>query len=215
MTLRQLWADLRTQLYEFQTLTKESRLYNNLVSSGVPFEELDSYIRNGCGRKHKNCVIPPQRITEEQLDTLLNMGGRVAGGAAIRKWLYLDEARDFDIFFSDMTAFVKGHLLAFNNPIIDICLYRNEPYELFDIDASKCSYSSSGFVLSYEFKRTMETGISDVELSAIVDPRSSLRRIAKYGESYGLKFPYQKIIMMATTSGIDRKIIDEALKYAV
>ena len=214
MTLRQLWAELRIELYEFQTITRDSQLYRHLSASGVSSERLDAYIRNGCGRKARGCVIPSADETSSQVEKLLDAGGSIAGGSAVRKWLFVDGARDYDVFFPDIVSFVNGHLSVFDNPIIDVCLYRETPYELCDLTASECAYSKAGFLTSRDFDIAMETGVADIKLSAIVDPKSTLRRVAKYGELYGLKFPREKILVLATTGNMDREIAQRALDYA-
>jgi len=215
MTLRQLWAKHRVSLYQFQTLQRNSNLYQYLVSSGVQRSDLDDYINSGRGRKRPNSAPSSFQVTDNQLDGLLAMGGSVAGGAALRSWLYLDEARDFDVFFPNIVSFVKAHLAVYDNPLIDICLYEQTPYELFDLAASKCAYSSSGFSLSSSFEEAMDTGVSDIELEAIVHPLATLRRVIKYGNKYNLKFPRQKILVLATTDSIDKNVVQKALDYSV
>jgi hypothetical protein len=138
----------------------------------------------------------------------------VSGGAALRSYLYLDDARDYDLFFRDMPSFVKAHLAVYDNPLIDVCLYDEKPYELFDLAACKCSYSSAGYDTSPDFDRAMSTGISDIELGAIVHPLATLRRVIKYGEKYNLRFPLQKVILLATTSSGDKAIAARAMRYA-
>ena len=142
------------------------------------------------------------------------MGGSVSGGAALKSLLQKDDVRDYDVFFPNISSFVKAHLAVYNNPIIDICLYENKPYELFDLGICKCAYSLSGFDVSEECKSSINTGISDIELGAIVHPTATLRRIIKYGTSYKIRFPGSKILILATTDGVDQSIAKEALGYA-
>jgi len=215
MTDRKLWVELRSELYEFQTITNKLPLYEKLISTGIHQESLDHYIMNGHGRKKKLSTILPEETTKFQLNNLLEMGGCISGGASVRKWLYLDGVKDYDVFFPNIVSFVKGHLAVFDNPIIDVCLYRNTPYELFDITASESSYSNNGFLNSEKFELTMETGMSDINLSTIVDPQSTLRRISKYGKLYGLKFPVQKVMLLAMTPGIDPDIVKESMEYTI
>jgi hypothetical protein len=215
VTLRQLWAKHRLKLHEFQTLERGSELYDHLVSSGISSRQLDGYIGCGRGRKREGCTPPADSATIHQVAELVRLGGSVSGGAALRSWLYLDDARDYDLFFRDMPSFVKAHLAVYDNPLIDVCLYDDKPYELFDLAACKCSYSSAGFDISPDFDQAMSTGISDIELGAIVHPLATLRRIAKYGEKYNLRFPLQKVILLATTSSGDKSVVSRALRYAV
>lgn len=215
MTLRRLWTKLRLDLHEFQTIEKHSQLYRDLVASGISSKRLNEYIAAGRGRKRQGCAIPVPGVTAKQVRELVRLGGSVAGGAALRAWLNLGEPRDYDVFFSDMPSFVAAHLTVYDNPLIDVCLYENQPYELFDLAASKCSYSSKGFRTDSSFDETMGTGISDIELGAIVHPLATLRRVIKYGSKYDLKFPFSKVLMLATTQGVDKRIAGEALNYAV
>lgn len=215
MTTRQLWVKLRLNLHEFQHIERHSLIYENLILSGVEREKLDEYITSGRGRKRQDCQAVSTDTTIEQVRELVRLGGSVSGGAALRAWLGLEGSRDYDVFFPDISSFVKAHLATYDNPNIDICLYENQPYELFDLSASKCSYSASGFATDSSFNNAMITGISDIELAAVVHPLSTLRRVIKYGSKYNLKFPFEKVFTLIDTYKVDEDISMAALNFAV
>ncbi len=213
MSHRELWAKLRVELHGFQTLEQDSRLFRSLVAAGVDGTQLTGYISAGRGRKKRGSAEQPIEATEKHVQELVHLGGHVAGGSAFRRWMGLDTSRDFDVFFSDLPSFVKAHLATYDNPLIDVFRFEEKPYELFDLAASKCSYSSAGYDLDPSFVEAMETGVSDIELGAIVHPLATLRRVIKYGIHYGFRFPGSKVIMLATTTGVDKDVATRALQF--
>ncbi len=213
MTFRHLWAELRLELHRFQTIKHGSQLYQSLIASGVDRRAVDSYIECGRGRKHPR--ISATENTDRQVQELIALGGHVAGGAALRRFMDLDGARDYDVFFADLPSFVSAHLAVYTNPNIDVCLFKSKPFELFDLAASKCSYSSSGFDVDPSFNDAMVSGISDIDLNTIVHPTATLRRVSKYGARYGFGFPVQKLLLLAATSGVDEAIAGLAMRYAI
>lgn len=213
MTLRQLWIDLRLRVRELQSLKIGSDAYSHLVDSGISECYLREFIRLGRPRK-----ISTQEKTQAETDrdvaTLLDMGGHVAGGRAISEFFGRPSAGDSDVFFNDFATYVRAHLMMLNNPSVDVCLFRDEPWEMFDIAASRCSYSASGFHNSDSFESAFKSGVSSIHMDCIIHPGNTLKRVVKYGSRYNLKFPTPDLIMISVSSKEDCDLVSQAMCFA-
>jgi hypothetical protein len=211
---RQLWTDIRLKLLEYQNLEVGSELFKSLVVAGVNPGALQQFIDVGHGRKHPEAQ-PLHFI--QKIRQLLDAGGHIAGGAAIRAWRNqhcLD--RDVDIFFNDFTQFIRAHLSTFYNSRIDICLFQDKPYELFDLDACCAAYSpASGFDVDPACQQAHETRVSHIRMDCIVHPTATLRRVAKYGQRYAMKFIASEILWLAMVGKVESDIVKEAIKYSI
>lgn len=214
-TPRQLWAEVRLQLHAFQTMKEGDETWDRLTKDGLNSCVLSAFIKAGCPRKDENATPLGKRGLTAFQDQMVEIGGVVSGGSAVRRILGkqgLD--RDLDIFFPSIEIFARAHLAALNHSNVDLCLYRNEPWEFFDLEASCCAIGSLGSSYSPGFEKTWKSGVSDIRLSCIVHPLATLRRIDKYGTRYGLKFPGDKMMLMATSvSASDSVIVGQALSH--
>jgi hypothetical protein len=211
---RQLWTDIRLKLLEYQNLRTGSDLFESLVASGVNLEALRQFIEAGRGRKHPQAQPLPYQDTFQQTHKLLDAGGHIAGGAAVRAWRkesHLD--RDVDIFFNDFAEFVKAHLAAFYNSRIDVCLFKDKPYELFDLDTCCASYNTSKFDIDPACQQAFKTHKSHIRMDCIVHPTATLRRIAKYGSKYSMKFIASEILWLAMVGKVEPNVVKTALQY--
>jgi hypothetical protein len=210
VSLRHLWAELRTELHCLQTLELGSDLHRSLLSNGVDAEALEEWVLSERTRKAPKCAKGQTLDPEEIVQELVDRGASVAGGAALRARLGMNGSRDVDIFVRGLSSFASALLIAWSYPTVDVCLYRNEPWELFDLAAGMCAWSSSGFSCDPRHEESIKTKVSDIELGAIVHPRATLGRIVKYGQQYGFRFPASKVMMMA----IGCPDGSEAMKFA-
>ncbi len=212
MNPRQLCAELRIRVHGLQTIEVDSPLFLDLVASRVDRTALESYIVSGRGRKHSDASPVPDPLDSPLVRSFFQRGGLVSGGAAVRSWLYSDSPnRDVDVFFGDFASFVSAHLDAYRVSNVDVCLYRSEPWELFDLDASCVALGVDGLSWSSEFDRAFSTGVCGVRMDRIVDPVATLRRVHKYGTSYGLRFRAPEILWLAVASGAPSDVVSQAL----
>lgn len=181
------------------------------MEAGVDSASLSEFIQNKCARKSKDASLQDIDLTNSQIHDLLKMGGKISGGAALKKYLYMDNSADVDVFFDDLNQFVKAHLHVYSNKRIDVCLYRNEPYELFDISSSKISFDGSDFKLDKSCEESLVTGISRICFDSIVDPKATMRRVIKYGQIYQFKFLPEEIALLGSIGQVDNDLINEAM----
>lgn len=216
MNPRELRLELLRRLSVLQGLRSPSADFENLVASGVDRPSLSSFVDRGCRRKSVGASRRPAGETSALVSKLVASGGVVAGGAALRKWLYADVPGDTDVFFNDFPSYVSAHLAAQDDLSIDVCLYRRAPYELFDLGISKCSFGSSEFDLDPSCEEALRTGVSDVALGSVVDARATLRRIAKYGARWGTRFDMSQVLTLCAAWRVDdQSAVDGALAFAV
>jgi hypothetical protein len=197
VSLRRLWADLRAELHGLQTLELGSALHRSLLAGGVGADALEEWVLSGRTRKASGCGSSPAAESEALAQRLVDGGASVSGGAALRARLGMEGSRDVDVFVRGLAPFASALLDAWRDPAVDVCLYREKPWELFDIAAGMCAWSRSGFSCDPRHEEALRTGVSDVELRAVVHPRATLGRVAKYGRLYGLRFPAGKVMAMA------------------
>lgn len=209
---RALWAELRLEVHRLQTVEVGSATFHRLLDSGVDESALREYIACGRGRKHPLAAPVPDPASSPLVASLLSSGGSISGGHAVRSWTFSTSPdRDVDVFFGDFPSFVSAHLAAYRVKNVDVCLYRHEPWELFDLDASCVSLSRTGFSFAPEFSEAFETGVCGVRMNRIVDPVATLRRIAKYGSSYGLRFRTPEVLWLAVASRAPDDVVRDAL----
>ena len=208
-----VWLKTRLILSNYQNIKFNSKLYFELIKSGIDKSSLDKFILSG--RKRKSLTAKPanQHTTNKQIDKLLVMGGSIAGGATLNSWLFMESNGDYDIFFPNLLTFVKAHLAVYDNSSIDVCLYDLNPCEGFDLGISRCSYSSGGFKVEPECERALKTGVSSIILPNLINCTATLRRVAKYGHRYGIKFKQSEILFAAALGSVDNDVIKEALKH--
>ncbi len=212
MSSKELWFKLRSKVHELQTLKESSETFENLVSSGIRKKDLLAYIELGCPRKHPSSIMFGLKDLDLIKKDILKNNGYISGGTAFREHMKLigDEKADLDIFYNSFPDFVQNHLRFLNIKNIDICLFENKPWELFDLECSCCSFSGNGWDNSVGFQEFTESKISDIRLECIVHPKASFQRIIKYGKKYNIKFNGSKLYFMASSKGIPEDIIDEA-----
>lgn len=213
MTSRRLRLEILSDLERLKGLQLGSEDFEKLVSGGVNPDALTKYVGDGRGRKSRGAAHrPSKRIVEE----LVDRGGHVAGGSALNEWLFMEASgSDVDVFFSDFPSFVAAHLDTYDNLSVEICLFRDRPYELFDLDASKCSRSASGFDVDTACEEALSSGVSSVCLENVVDATATLWRVRKYGSRYGLRFRPEQILFLASAFKVrDPDAVHEALQHS-
>lgn len=189
------------------------KLWRSLIDSGFSVDTLTKFVKAGCPRKFAGATPLLKEDLKIYKKHVMSDGGSISGGTAIRSFLgQKGEDRDVDVFFRTFEDFAKAHLAAINYSNVDICLYQHKPWELFDLEASCCATSLAGFSCSPKFEEVWETKKSDVRLDCIVHPLATLRRVVKYGDRYGLKFPGDKVALMATST-TEIRIIGQAMKH--
>lgn len=211
MSLRTRWVEVRLRVRDLQKMKVGSSAFEEALASGVDEGKLVEFVKLGCPRKAGDAGRPPWRAAE----ALIESGGIVAGGAAVHRWLGLDgRPRDVDIFFRDFSSYARAHVECLRDPLVDVCLFQDDPWEFFDLDASRCAFDKDGFRNDPAFERAFETGVSGVRMDCVLHPGKTLERLMKYGERYGLRFPGADIVMLCVSAGVSPAVARRAASLA-
>lgn len=179
------WTRIRAKVDAFKTLRRDQALYHDLIEAGVNAQLLDNWL-NGPRTHKKEGSKSSKEALDIVLSCLLNMGGMVSGGAALRKWLKITEStKDIDIFFGHYPAWVQATLIAWKIPQIDVCLYEKLPWEGFDLSPSKLAFNRNEFKISDECRQAIETNTCSIDFDTIIHPVATLGRACKYADRYG------------------------------
>ena len=179
------YAELKGRVLAFRTMDSGTRLCRDLVRSGVDPGALGAFLAGPRGRKRPGSVRPASSAA--LVRRLIESGGHVAGGAALRAWTGSGEAADVDVFFSSFPSWASATLAAYGDPRVDVCLFLEDPCEGFDLGAPMVSVGTSGFRPSARAIEARDTGVCTVLLDNVIHPVSTLGRIAKYA-SRGYRF---------------------------
>lgn len=204
---------MRSLVASFKNIKAGSNLHESLITAGVDEGLLSDFLRSD--RTYKSPHDISVASTLRSVSSLVERGGVIAGGAAVKSWLMMGGVRDFDIFFNDFPAYVQAVLETRQDSRIDICLFEKFPYEFFDLTPAMVAIFKSGFDVAPECEEAFKTGVGDIKLDAIFMPVATLRRVAKYGKNYGVKFTASRIIHVAARYGVRQDVVDEAMKYIV
>jgi hypothetical protein len=210
----ELRLELLGRLSVLHRLQAGSADFDSLVRSGVDRARLSAFLTQGRRRKAPGARPRPPAETSALVSRLVSSGGVVAGGAALREWLYSDAPGDVDVFFRDFPSYVSAHLEAYGDPRVDVCLYDGSPYELFDLNVSKCALGSDGFDLDPSCEEALRSGVSGISIGAVVDARATLRRVAKYGDRWGLRFDRSHVLTVCSAWAVEDSVALEALKHS-
>lgn len=125
----------------------------------------------------------PRPIIEE----LFEHGGALSGGAAVALFFRYDFSKDLDFFFkNDKYKAIKEEYGKY--PFLDICLYKNQPYESFDLDITQCYVDPNGdFYFSEKAKKAYESKTCGLIRKNVVYPGATLRRLQSYAGKYNLE----------------------------
>lgn len=207
-----LWLKRRHQASQISGLVEGSPLFQDLLRSGVKESELARFIRSG------NLIkVPVPRTASENerhVRRLVERGGSVAGGCALREYTFRETSGDTDVFFGDFLSFARSVVESTTYPKVDVCLYDTSPYESFDLTAPMIARSSSGFDVSPECEKAIATGVCEIRPDWIFHPAATIRRVAKYGEVYGMRFKATQVQALASFYGVRDDLVRAALAYA-
>jgi len=208
-----LWRKHYEKIQAFRKIKTGSRLYEYLVDAGVNERQLNAFISDGL-RKTGNLANSSEH--KRQVDYLLDQGGIIAGGAALKSYLDMDNHNDVDMFFDSFSSYVKALLYTRDNPGIDTCLYETDPCELFDLDVSKIAFSKNGYCVSDECNDALDTGISGIDMWSIIHPIGTLQRVIKYSKRYAVRFKAEHVLFLAAAYNVtDRKLVRQAFLCSV
>ena len=208
------WIAHRAFIADFQQIRIGDDAYNNLIASGIDQSQLDAFILSGSKRKRSKHPLEPV-AAQSQFHALLVLGGHVAGGAALQKWLFSPNSSDIDIFFNNCIDWVRATLAVHDNPALDICLFDSRPYEGFDLVASQCSYSRYGWDVSPHCEQAFVTKTSNIIRENIIHPIFTLNRVVKYAERYGMKFSRSDLDWLVSRFKVtDLELVSKAISYS-
>lgn len=200
---------LLKKINEFYSFPKNSDLYTRLLKSGINQEALDFYIESGHQLKQPEETSPEKLQT--QIDELLDAGGMISGGAALSYIFKQHETKDVDIYFNDDISFMRALLSTRSNPYIDVCFYRNKPYEFHDLAVSRCSVSKDGQDVSDACQTAMDTRVCGIFPDSVIWPMGTVRRLFKYSKSLGMKYKKEQIISFCVMFRIEGEVIGKLL----
>ncbi len=206
------WLVKRDLIGQVRDLKQGSELHERLLEAGTNQEDLGLFLDSDRTRKTSG-VLPKPEETQRKIDSLVESGGMVAGGAALRSYLFMEPARDCDIFFNNLVAYARATIETRRFPGIDCCLYDIKPYEDFDLNLSMIAYGKYGYDISAEYSVAVNGGICEIRAERIIHPVATLRRVAKYGQTYKIKFLASQIIGLAAIYGVPDDATKEALKF--
>ena len=184
MSLR---AEIAVDVSRLSCLEDGSSDFAILADSGVPTDSLLRFVREGRKKKALGAARPSKARFESDLELLLDLGGHVTGGMAVSRIFGRPCGSDVDVFMPGFVPWVKGVIATFDNLLLDVCLFKSAPYELFDLTAPRCSYGRSGIDVSPECERTFSTGLLSVVPECVYDPVLTAGRIVKYAARTGLR----------------------------
>ena len=209
-----LWREHAARLLLVTNIQSGSDFYQDLLLHGINKADIDCLVSSNTSQT--------QRATPEIISTLLGMGGHISGGSAlnmlIRESVGADIlephplVKDFDVFFSDMYDYVRAKIATKCYADIDICLYQQLPYELFDLTITECSYSTNGFSTSSKCDDALASGTTGINYHNLIDPVLTLKRILKYNNKYGIRARSEQILFVAAYYDVtDLNLINQVL----
>lgn len=208
------WLAKNEAIQAFRHMRTGSDLHRELIGRGVDSSLLDEFLASDRSRKIPESH-PDARACGRKLGELLEGGGLVCGGAALRRRLGTAPSGDVDVFFRGFAAWVRATLETRAFPAIDVCWYEREPWEAFDLAASCLAFGRDGESSSPECERALSTGTCDIRLDRIFHPVATLGRVAKYGDRWGFKFPAGKLAQIVALHGVTGSVVDRAFAHAV
>jgi len=133
---------------------------------------------------------------EAEIDRLLDRGGLISGGAALSYIFRQHNTIDVDIYFNNPVKYIETLLANWDNGLIDVCFYLDEPYEFHDLGVTRCSISRDGQDVSSLCQTAMDTRVCDVISDSVIWPMGTARRIIKYSIILNMKFKAEQIISL-------------------
>lgn len=206
------WLAKNEAIQAFRRMQAGSDLHLKLLERGVDSGLLDRFLSSDRSRKISGSR-PDARACGRKLGELLEKGGMVAGGAALRRRLGSSPSGDVDVFFRGFSAWAQATLETRAFPAIDVCWYEREPWEGFDLTASCIAFGNGGESSSPECEKALSTGICDIRLDRIFHPVATLGRAAKYGDRWGFKFPAGKMAQIVAMHGVSGPVVDQAFAH--
>jgi len=208
------WLAKNEAIQAFRRMRAGSDLHSKLIGAGVDPGLLEQFLASDRSRKIEGAS-PDARACGRKLGELVERGGMVAGGAALRRRLGARPSGDVDVFFRGFAAWAQATLETRAFPAIDACWFEREPWEAFDLAASCIAFGKDGDSSCPECEQALSAGVCDVRLDRIFHPVATLGRVAKYGDRWGFKFPAGKLAQIAALHGVAGAVVDRAFVHAI
>lgn len=126
-------------------------------------------------------------MIEKELERLFDLGGLIAGGAAVAYLFNSKDIHDLDFFFNDWNNYSEA--LKCKLPSVDIVYYELEkPYDTFDLNITKCYLDRRGKLhMDKICQQDFKNNIITIDRNNIICPVGTFRRLIKYQVKYNLK----------------------------
>lgn len=202
------WARIRSKIDAFKSLTRDDTLYYDLIKLGINSVLLNNWLDGPRTRKKTGGENDPLI----SLPILMRMGGKICGSTALTKYLKLDlPTKDIDIFFDYYPAWIQAYLIAWSTPNMDVCLYEKIPWEGFDLTPSKLFLDESGFSVSDECQKALDSNVCSIDFESVIHARATLGRACKYARKYNFQLLKHEIDKLVRDWKItNSKMIEEA-----
>ncbi len=175
--------------------------YNRLIESGVPKSELDEYIRKISRKVTRDEYMAVRTMYDQEhlYDLAVEMLGRgfaICGGIAVsmafggRSFI-----KDLDVFVKDEVTFFKEHL-KYVGTNVDICLYENEPWEMFDLDICCVAIWDGRVEVTDQARKAYDSKVCHINIDKMRDADRTLKRCIKYNARYDVKFPVSELLIL-------------------
>lgn len=213
---RQRINRIKNRVDSFRKITKNSESYNELIDQGIDIDLLDKWIDNKRVYKNNEYYQLPD-LDIKLIESLISLGGKISGGAALNAWLNINlQTKDMDMFFSHYPSWVTAVLLTQHEPRIEIFLYEEYPWEGFDLGPSMISFDKEGFVLSPECEKSLHDNVCHVSFNNIINSINTLERMYKYHQRYKFKLLKHDIEKLIPNWKTERtRFIDKLLDLSI
>jgi hypothetical protein len=90
-----------------------------------------------------------------------------------------------------------------DSPKIDACFYINNPWDIFDLTISECSWDGEKFDYSSEFEKSLNSGICHINFHNMINSKSTSDRIIKYNKKTDCLYPKEEILFFCSRYSIE------------
>jgi hypothetical protein len=195
-------------------IERGSDFYFNVIGCGVSQVELDRYIANRLLKSSSPSEISVDRLRDD-ISFLFGLGGVISGGCALAFLHNTHRAKDVDFYFNDEVAFVKAYLRTYDNPLVDVCFYFDEPHELHDMSLVMCNIYSDRVETTPQAQLALDSGVSELYPENVIYPDRTIMRIIKYHKRTGVRFRGEQVLFICSIFGVDQGLCRDGLGCCV